>query len=202
MALVFVLIMMSIIFVIAAVTSRIATMGERASRNDRDRQIAFQAAEAALSDAELDIMGPASAGATRVSMFWDTPTDDTCSTDFANNTRGLCPPLAPQSGDADLRQMYLRILNNADTSTRSWVEFGDYTNRTGDFAVASSSNTGALPSQLPRYIVEKTSVSFRNRSAAAGQPKNAFLVTAIGYGLQPTTQVLLQALISKPVPTN
>jgi type IV pilus assembly protein PilX len=199
MALVFVLIMMSIIFVIAAVTSRIATMGERASRNDRDRQIAFQAAQAALSDAELDIMGPSSAGATRVSMFWDTPTDDTCST--ATDTRGLCPPLAPQSGDTDLRQVYLRILNSTATSA-PYVQFGDFTGRSSDFAVASSSNTGALPSQLPRYIVEKTSISFRNRSATAGQPKNAFLVTAIGYGLQPTTQVLLQALISKPVPTN
>lgn len=199
-ALVFVLIMMSIIFVMAAVTSRVASMGERASRNDRDRQIAFQAAEAALSDAELDIMGPGSAGASRVGVFWDYPTSDGCSS--SSTTRGLCTQLIPQSGDSDLRQMYLRVFDVApDDSDRGYVLFGEYTGRTDDFSVAGASNPGALPALLPRYIVEKTSLSFRNRFATAGKPMNAFVVTAVGYGIQPTTQVVLQALISKPVAT-
>ena len=73
MALVFVLIMISIVFVIAAVSSRIVTLGERAARNDRDRQVAFQAAEAALSDAERDIMGPNTGPKSRVSMFGTLP---------------------------------------------------------------------------------------------------------------------------------
>ena len=80
MALVFVLIMMSIIFVIAAVSSRLVTEGERTARNDRDRQTALQAAEVALSDAEVDIMGPTSLG-TRVSMFGTLPAGEGCSTE-------------------------------------------------------------------------------------------------------------------------
>ncbi len=79
MALVFVLIMISIVFVIAAVSSRIVTLGERAARNDRDRQTAFQAAEAALSDAEIDIMGPNTSITARVAMFGTLPADEGCS---------------------------------------------------------------------------------------------------------------------------
>lgn len=76
MALIFVLIMISIVFVIAAVSSRVVTLGERAARNDRDRQVAFQAAEAALSDAELDIMGPNADPNQRVAAFGTQPAND------------------------------------------------------------------------------------------------------------------------------
>jgi type IV pilus assembly protein PilX len=55
-SLIVVMIMLSAIFVIVAFGSRLTLLGEKSARNDRDRQIAFQAAEAALSDAEVDLM--------------------------------------------------------------------------------------------------------------------------------------------------
>ena len=188
MALVVVLIMISIIFVIAAVSSRVVTLGERTARNDRDRQTALQSAEAALSDAEMDIMGPNTSSEQRVAMFGTLPADQGCSN--ASTTRGFCGGLA--SGD------YKTIFAD-ETSSRSYANFGEFTGRAPDFPV---STTGALPSKLPRYIIEKSLVSFRNRASTAGAPFDAFIITAVGYGLQPSTQVVLQAVISKPVPTN
>ena len=197
MALVFVLIMMSIIFVIAAVSSRLVTEGERTARNDRDRQTALQAAEVALSDAEVDIMGPTSLG-TRVSMFGTLPAGEGCSTEAT--TRGYCGRLLPSSRTTSLLDIYRPIFAVSDTSSsRAYATFGEFTGRDDEFAVSSG---GALPSRLPRYVIEKTSLNFRNRSQTVGKPLDAYIVTAIGYGLNPETQVILQAVISKPVATN
>ena len=197
MALVFVLIMMSIIFVIAAVSSRLVTEGERTARNDRDRQTALQAAEVALSDAEVDIMGPTSLG-TRVYMFGTLPAGEGCSTEAT--TRGYCGRLLPSSSTTSLLDIYRPIFAVSDTSSsRAYATFGEFTGRDDEFAVSSG---GALPSRLPRYVIEKTSLNFRNRSQTVGKPLDAYIVTAIGYGLNPETQVILQAVISKPVATN
>ena len=193
----FVLIMMSIKFVIAAVSSRLVTEGERTARNDRDRQTALQAAEVALSDAEVDIMGPTSLG-TRVSMFGTLPAGEGCSTEAT--TRGYCGRLLPSSSTTSLLDIYRPIFAVSDTSSsRAYATFGEFTGRDDEFAVSSG---GALPSRLPRYVIEKTSLNFRNRSQTVGKPLDAYIVTAIGYGLNPETQVILQAVISKPVATN
>jgi len=197
MALVFVLIMMSIIFIIAAVSSRLVTEGERTARNDRDRQTALQAAEVALSDAEVDIMGPTSLG-TRVAMFGTLPADEGCSTEAT--TRGYCGRLLPTSSTTSLLDIYRPIFEVSDTSSsRAYATFGEFTGRDDEFAVSSG---GALPSRLPRYIIEKSPISFRNRAQTVGKALDAYIVTAIGYGLNPETQVILQAVISKPVATN
>jgi type IV pilus assembly protein PilX len=188
MALVFVLIMISIVFVIAAVSSRIVTLGERAARNDRDRQTAFQAAEAALSDAEIDIMGPNTSITARVAMFGTLPADEGCSND--TGTRGFCGPLETGA--------YKAIFQD-ESSDRRYANFGEFTDREDQFPVSTS---GALPVKLPRYIIEKSAINYRNRASSAGRAFDAFIVTTIGYGLQPGTQVVLQAVISKPVPTN
>ncbi len=196
MALVFVLIMISIVFVIAAVSSRIVTLGERAARNDRDRQTALQAAEAALSDAELDIMGPVSAmgpaANQRVAMFGTLPADAGCSSNVDSNppTRGFCGPLPSGA---------YKAIFAVDSGTVQYATFGEFTDRADQFPVSTS---GALPAKLPRYIIEKSTINYRNRAETAGKPFDAFVVTAIGYGLQSSTQVVLQAVISKPVPTN
>ena len=197
MALVFVLLMISIVFVVAAISSRLVTLGERSARNDRDRQTAFQAAEVALSDAEIDIMGPNTASTQRVSMFGELPAGEGCSS--STESRGYCGRLTPAATDTSLLAIYKPIFENEDTSTRQWAGFGEFTDRVSDFPISS---TGALPVKRPRYVIEKSLVSFRNRSNTVGKPFDAFIITAIGYGLQPGTQVVLQAMISKPVPTN
>lgn len=201
MALVFVLIMMSIIFIIAAVSSRLVTEGERTARNDRDRQTALQSAEVALSDAEIDIMGPTSLG-TRVSMFGTLPAGEGCSTE--SSTRGYCGRLLPSSSTTSLLDIYRPIFDVSDTSSsRAYAIFGEFTGRTdADGSQFATSTSGALPARLPRYVIEKTSLNFRNRSLTVGKALDAYIVTAIGYGIKPETQVVLQAVISKPVATN
>jgi type IV pilus assembly protein PilX len=51
------LMMLIVIIILGISGSQMAINEERGSRNDRDRQIAFQAAEAALKDAEQEIFG-------------------------------------------------------------------------------------------------------------------------------------------------
>jgi type IV pilus assembly protein PilX len=52
------LMMLIVIIILGISASQMAVNEERGSRADRDRQIAFQAAEAALKDAEREILGP------------------------------------------------------------------------------------------------------------------------------------------------
>jgi type IV pilus assembly protein PilX len=193
MALMFVLIMISIVFVIAAVSSRIVTLGERAARNDRDRQTAFQAAEAALSDAEMDIMGPnpggTSAGTNRVAMFGTLPADR------GLQQRDRHPGVLRPAADPAPTRPSSRTNRPIATVRQFWRIHGPG-------GPVPGIDNGALPVKLPRYIIEKSAINYRNRAETAGKPFDAFVVTAIGYGLQPSTQVVLQAVISKPVPTN
>jgi type IV pilus assembly protein PilX len=188
-ALVFVLVMLSIVFVVAAVSSRLVIFGERSARNDRDRQTAFQAAEAALADAEVDIMGPNTAANQRVSMFGSSGADAGCSD--GTSTRGFC-------GSGLDQEAYKSIFSVESASDRQYAYYGEFTDREDQFPVSS---TGALPVRLPRYIVEKVKIDYRNRTSIVGKPLDGFIVTAIGYGTQPETQVVLQAVISKPVAT-
>ena len=56
------LLMLVVVLLLGIAAAQIALQGEKSSRNDRDRQIAFQAAEAALLDAEMDIEQSPDAG--------------------------------------------------------------------------------------------------------------------------------------------
>lgn len=66
-SLIVVLILLVIVTGLGLGAIQISMMGEKGARNDRDRQIVRQAAEAALMDAEFDIRGPGTA--TRASLF-------------------------------------------------------------------------------------------------------------------------------------
>lgn len=185
-ALIVVLILLSAIFLMAAVGSRLTLLGEKSARNDRDRQIAFQAAEAALNDAEIDIMGPNAASNSRVCQVSSRKIElfaAGCGNDASS--RGLCG-----TNTSTTTPLY-KSINFEDTSTsRRYVKLGEYTGRDGGF----SSGNSALPAQLPRYIVE--AIPF---SMPGGQTNHkAFLITGLGYGLNQRTQVMLQSVIFKP----
>ena len=72
-SLIMVMIILTIISILGIAGIQISVMSERGARNDRDLQIAWEAAEAALLDAENDIFGPAASS--RRSTF--TPVTDT-----------------------------------------------------------------------------------------------------------------------------
>src|SRR5471032_2183331 len=58
-----VLLLMIVVVMIGTSAAQLALQGEKAARAERDRHVAFQAAEDALADAERDIQGSAGFGA-------------------------------------------------------------------------------------------------------------------------------------------
>ena len=81
--------------------AQIALQGEKSSRNDRDRQIAFQAAEAALMDAEMDIEKSPDATKSRSALFSENPVLANfaagCGAGESNTNLGLCETASPGS---------------------------------------------------------------------------------------------------------
>ena len=186
LSLVIVLIMLSAIFMLAAFGARLTLLGEKSARNDRDRQIAFQAAEAALGDAEIDIMGPNPASNSR-SQEMDSRTLQLFAKDCGTtaDNRGLC------STNTNAVPFYKSVNFEEAGTSRRYVTLGEYTGRNSGFATGNS----ALPAQLPRYIIE--TIAYNPIEGSCAQHK-AFLVTAIGYGLNQQTQIMLQSVIFKP----
>lgn len=203
LALIVVLGMMSVVFVVAAISVRLTLLAERSARNDRDRQIAFQAAESALADAELDIMGPNNAANKRCEMKADNAgpkfSDSFCGNSTTDKNRGLCG-----NESATVTEPFFRKVNFEETSdtSRRYVILGEFTGRSATFTIAGS---GGLSAQVPKYIIELVDhippVSANGKSAEATKPTKAFLVTAVGYGTSVNTKVMLQATIFKPLPT-
>ncbi|MEO5660843.1 MAG: PilX N-terminal domain-containing pilus assembly protein [Polaromonas sp.] len=188
-SLIVVLIMLSATFLLAAFGARLTLLNEKAARNDKDRQIAFQAAEAALGDAEIDIMGPNTATSSRVADMDSRAIQlfsQGCGTTADN--RGLC-----STNTSTTTTPLYQSIDFEDTSTsRRYVTLGEYTGRGSSFSTGNS----ALPAQLPRYIVE--TIAYNVPGGCPNQ--KAFLVSGLGYGLNQQTQVLLQSVIFKPSP--
>ncbi len=179
------LIMVIVVTILGISASQIVLMSEKATRFDRDSQIAFQAAEAALLDAEFDIRGPNTSANQRLSRFSASAAVgfvDGCGT---GTTRGLCVP-APE-GQKPV--WYSVDFTDSSASTKT-AGFGDFTGRT--FATGS---TGIRPEMPPRYIIEVIPDTAGGSNASS--PKNLFRVTAIGFGPRKETQAVLQMIFRK-----
>lgn len=182
------MIMMIVVMLLGTTAARMALMNEKSSRNDRDRQIAFQAAEAGLRDAELALQG-----LTR---------DSTRSQAFPEQS-GRCHAGLCRTGDSPL-------WNNTDArASTPWAQYGRHSGHRFPYGAAS------LPHQPPRYLIEllgapKPGV---HRSAYAHADAHVdrrvdlhvdlhldpdiqqrYRITAVGFGSRPGTQVFLQTL--------
>lgn len=199
-SMIMVLIMLSVIFVIGALSAQFAIFGERSARNDRDRQIAFQAAEAALLDAELDIMGPnaAAAGVKRVCRFDSKKIIEFVDGCGTGSQAGMCLSIAAP-GEA------WRVVKGNYTSetgtggTNKTVQYGEFTGRALPAGLVGTG--GGLPVKAPRYTIEAVryaGTGAANDAVGSTQQEYAFVVTAMGFGFRAETQVMLQALIYKP----
>lgn len=188
MSLIVVLIMLSAIFMMTAFGARLTLLSEKAARNDRDRQIAFQAAEAALGDAEIDIMGPNTESNSREAELDSRNLQlfaQGCGATAEN--RGLC------NTNTSTTTPFYQSINFEDTgSSRRYVTLGEYTGRGSGFSTGNS----ALPAKLPRYIVE--TIPYHVPGGCTNQ--KAFLITGLGYGMNQQTQVMLQSVVFKPSP--
>ncbi|MFZ6845989.1 pilus assembly PilX family protein [Undibacterium sp. RuTC16W] len=193
------LLMLIVVLILGLSLANMSLQGEKASRSDRDRQIALQAAEASLKDAELDIdpQGTPSVNA-RGDSFDATSIISFIEGCTANNSspiQGMCLP--SKSGLPIWQTVDLKDSSSSAVA----VEFGKFTGQT--MVIGKSS----FPAQLPRYIIEAVPDVDPGGVADTGQAespndtnsaqKYIYRITAIGFGANATTQVVLQSFYRK-----
>ena len=170
------------VLVVGVSAARSAFDGEKAARMERDQQLAAHAAEAALVDAERDIEG--GTDAQRAAMFEPGSAlgfVDGCGTGTPLSNLGLC--LRQESGSP----AWQRIDLAHDGAT---VPLGRFT------GASMQVGQGSLPAALPRYIIEL--IPFVRAGEDASSPAaNFYRITAIGFGAQNGTRVVLQSYYRK-----
>lgn len=193
------LMMLIVIIILGISASQMAVNEERGARNDRDRQLAFQAAEAALKDAEYEILNPASPecasspnsrGRAGTTTCFDEDNvlgfEADCS---APPNEGLC--LASSSAVPTYLSPNVQFLADAQgTGNSHTVKYGRFTGKT--FPTQGTVAGAAFPKYAPRYIIE---IVLKNLSTDPGEP-HMFRVTAMGFGANPNSQVVLQSVVS------
>ncbi|MGO4277627.1 type IV pilus assembly protein PilX [Cupriavidus sp. OV038] len=174
-SLVLVLLFLIILTLVGLAASMSSLSSERMARNTRDQNIALQAAEAALRDARNDI---------RNIRFISGVTGAALTCDVAG-FKGFCLPAVTGKPAWDL---YL------EDPARS-VELGEVTLLTADQklpTVAAAGSNGV--SRQPRYLIESIP-DINEGSLEAGNIKYVFRVSAIGYGANPSTKVMIQEVV-------
>ena len=165
--------------------AQIAMMNEKTDRNERDRVIALQAAEAALADAELDIENSPSP-ASRSALF--SPYSAIgfalhCGRGDGNIFQGLCQ----NSGDTSKASWRTADIANTNSDSPS-VRFGRFTGQ------SLPAGAGPFPSRLPRYLIELMQDSVPGQSTRVAY---LYRITAIGFGVDPHSQAVLQSFYRK-----
>lgn len=190
-ALVVSLIMLIVITFLGTSAAQISLEEDKASRNDRDHQIAFQAAEAALIDAELDIENSPDKEKSRSHIFSKKsalgfPDDGEagCRTDDTIYL-GLCRHSIGVTKAAWLTANFL----NDSPSVVDTVPYGKFTGKTLQIG------KGTLPGKPPRYVIEL--LVFNQSGENADQVSYFYRVTAMGFGARDSSQVVLQTFYRK-----
>ena len=181
-ALVCALVLMLAAMLVGISVSRIAFASIAAARAERERGLAYEAAEAALLDAERDIAAlAAGTGPARAAQF--TPAGaggfvEGCGR--AGSSRGLCLASSPPAWQAQ---------DLADPGNPAMVPYGHYT------GANMATGKGLLPAQPPAYLIERIA------PPGAGASLGSFYrITAIGFGSQASLRVVLQSVYRKPKP--
>jgi type IV pilus assembly protein PilX len=184
-SLIVVMLILVVVSILGVSGIQIAMMGERGTRNDRDQQVAWQAAEAALIDAEFDIEGlPATSTNKRNAVFKLENTDIAkfevnCGT--AAQSIGLCA-LNPVGKPAWLTVNFTTTGTGAPS-----VQFGTFTGR-----AFPSGSQGVQPSKPPRYVIEPIPDPLVSRTKP--QPRYVYRVTAMGFGPNAESQAVVQMI--------
>jgi type IV pilus assembly protein PilX len=170
-SLVIVLLFLVIMTALGATAIRTATVEEKMSGNERDRQIAFEAAEASLRDGERAIVAVLNSA----SGF------------AAGCPTGLCVPSAnatPQWYTVDWNSATPRVYGSQSGAGAYPVT---------DVARAPRYIIELLPDMPP--LPGCTAVMNARASCTGGTP---FRITAVGWGRRASTQVMLQSVFVKP----
>jgi len=182
-----VMILLIVVTLLGVGSIQIATMGERSARNDRDQQIAWQAAEAGLMDAEMDLDSHGLGTGTRRSTFW--PITDTsafvlnCGSSSTN--RGLCA----ENPSGKPAWLTVDFLNTSTPKTAGW---GDFTGRGSPNPYPTG---GGLKSyQAPRYVIEAIKDPAEVQTKGIVESRYVYRVTAMGFGPRQDIQAVMQMI--------
>ncbi|RZM02650.1 MAG: pilus assembly protein [Variovorax sp.] len=191
-SLIVVLLILVVVSVLGVGGAQIATMAERGSRNDRDMQVAWQSAEAALTDAEFDIHGPNTAAGNRRSVFKDMRDINLfvagCGT--SGTSKGLCTLV--ETG----KPAWLTVDFTIDAATARTTALGTFTGRGFAAVGAGGAALGVQPAKAPRYIIEPiVDVLERDLGTGTGKPPSfVYRVTAMGFGPRADIQAMTQMM--------
>jgi type IV pilus assembly protein PilX len=181
-----VLILLIVVSLLGVGSIQIATMGERSARNDRDQQIAWQAAEEGLMDASIDLDPNGLSGGTRRSTFAPTTDASAFVLDCGNSStnRGLCSENLTGK-PAWLKVDFLNTGNSAKT-----VAWGDFTGKTGQYP----SGGGLKSYQAPRYVIEAIKDPAEVQTKGIVESRYVYRVTAMGFGPRQDIQAVMQMI--------
>lgn len=168
-SLVIALMFLIVLTVLGLVAVRSSTVQERMAGNDRDRAIAFEAAEAALRDAERDV---------RANLTSADPFDAAC-------TDGLCLPSTVATANWD------SIAWSGGTSRIYGVNSG-----AGAYPIAVANPPRYIVELLQDVQAGAGSSLGGNIRSSTGNA-TPFRITARGWGRRPGTQVELQSVFLK-----
>jgi Tfp pilus assembly protein PilX len=187
-ALVTALFVLAAVLIVAVSAVHSALNAEKSARNERDRHIALQAAEAALADAERDIqaLDPAIPRAAMFAPGSALGFVADCGKGAGEPGLGLCSRVEAPGVPA-----WVGAALGSDDDAGA-VTYGDFT------GARMPTGAGTLPSRRPRYIIEL--MPFPQAGEDASQPvANFYRITAIGFGSRPATKVVLQSFYRKTV---
>lgn len=184
------LIILMAVLMLGLAAAQSAILSWKTAINETDRQIALQAAEAALRDAEIDIENSPDPIKSRSHIFsrhsalgFPGSNEPSCNRGTARMYRGLC-----RYTNSDVSVWQITDFGDGDEAAQT-VEFGSFTGQS--FQVGK----GGLPSHLPRYIIEL--MPYNRPGEAADKPSYLYRITAVGFGARETTQVALQSVYRK-----
>ena len=171
-------------------TMRGTTLEERMAGNSRDYNVALQAAEAALRDAEADLKGTGVSAGRTISA-----------TSFPVNLIGSATPSGCAAGGLCIIVNENTQLYN--TASVDWSSSGTTSTAYGQFTGATA--IGGLSAQ-PRYVLELMHFADgRNKDRVTGQSGTVDFfyvrITARGWGANTQTQVTLQEVFIIPLPS-
>lgn len=177
------LILLVVVSILGVGATQMVLQAEKSTRYERDAQIAFQAAEAALLDAEFDIRGPNTSANQRVASFVTGSVEGFVDGCGVGTQRGLCTPAT-----AGQKPVWYTVNFQDESSGATTVKFGEFTGRT-----FSTGTSGIRPEIPPRYIIEVIPDPTPGSNASA----TLYRVTAMGFGPRKSTQAVVQMIFRK-----
>ncbi len=188
-ALIVALLMLVVVMMLGMSAAQTAIQSEKASRNDRDRQVALQAAEAALMDAETDIESAPDPARSRSHLFAPDRTEGFspgCGIENPVLYLGLC--IRAEGSQIPAWQTVDLLDSSSGAIT---VPYGRFTGQ------VFQTGAGAMPARPPRYVIELMAYNRAGEDATLDGRNYFYRVTAIGFGMRESTQVVLQTFYRK-----